>query len=140
MRLRFLLAGLMAIFILPAAGQAEGRLSLEINTAVQTDQGNCRLVFVAFNDTGVALERTEYEVAIFDAEGTVSRLLVLKIGALVAGKTRVLQFELPATECSGISRIIVNDASACADARGASSDLCMSALAASSRIGIGFGI
>lgn len=120
--------------------QDTGGLSLELNAAAETASGNCRLTYVAVNGTETALERTEYEVAIFDAGGTVSRLLVLKFGALVPGKTRVLQFELPGTACSDISRIVVNDTAACTEAGGADTGLCMSALGASSRTDIAFGI
>lgn len=122
------------------AQEAEGTLSLELNDAADTESGNCRLTYVGVNGTDVSLERTEYEVAIFDAEGTVDRLLLLKFGALVPGKTRILQFELPQTQCADISRIVINDVSACTEAGGADSGACMSALSPSSRTPIQFGI
>lgn len=122
------------------AQDADGTLSLELNDAAETESGNCRLTYVGVNGTDVSLERTEYEVAIFDAEGTVDRLLVLKFGALVPGKTRILQFELPQTQCADISRIVINDVSACTEAGGADSGACMSALSPSSRTPIRFGI
>ena len=140
---RFSALCLSALLIapLPAAAQDEAGFTLELNNAAETDGGNCRLTYVAENHSGSALDQTEYQVAIFDAEGIVSRLLVLKFGKLVNGKTRVLQFELPGTPCSGISRIVINDNSACIDAEtGSETDICMSALSATSRTSIQFGI
>ncbi|WP_425073523.1 hypothetical protein [Sagittula sp. S175] len=123
------------------AQEAEGSFKIELNAAAETDSGNCRLTYVAENHSGSALDQTEYQVAIFDAEGIVSRLLVLKFGKLIDGKTRILQFELPGTPCSGISRIVINDNSACIDAEtGSETDICMSKLEASSRTSIQFGI
>ncbi|MBP0484984.1 hypothetical protein J5474_21125 [Sagittula sp. M10.9X] len=121
--------------------EAPGRFGIELNNASETEGGNCRLTYVAENHSGHALDQTEYQVAVFDAEGIVSRLLVLKFGKLIDGKTRILQFELPGTPCSGISRIVINDNSACIDAEtGKETDICMSALDATSRTDIRFGI
>ncbi|ARE41201.1 hypothetical protein RGUI_3060 [Rhodovulum sp. P5] len=140
----FRIACLVATLVLPTAAlaQADGDiLSLELNAAAETAQGNCRLTYVAKNGTPVSLSQTEYEVAIFDADGTVSRLLVLKFGSLVPGKTRILQFELPGTSCANISRIVINDSAACVDADTAGDiDVCMTGLSASSRTAIQFGI
>lgn len=142
-------AALIFTMALPFAAQAQentaapagGSFKIELNAAAETDGGNCRLTYVAENHSGAALDQTEYQVAVFDAEGIVSRLLVLKFGKLVDGKTRILQFELPGTPCSAISRIVVNDNSACIDAStGKTSDICMSELQATSRTSIQFGI
>ncbi|MGR3366197.1 MAG: hypothetical protein ACU0CC_08860 [Sagittula sp.] len=138
------IAGLAAVPVAAAAQDetpASDLFKLELNAAAETGNGNCRLTYVAENNSGTALDRTEYEVAIFDGEGVVTRLLVLKFGALIDGKTRVLQFELPGAACSDISRIVINDSSACIDAEtGNEADVCMSALSASSRTAIQFGI
>lgn len=123
----------------PVVAQDEPVFSLELNTAKDTEAGSCRLTYVAANQTGTALERTAYEVAVFDSEGAVTRLLVLEFGALVDGKTKILLFDLGGTGCASISRIIVNDAAGCV-VDGADSPLCMEALSASSRTAIQFGI
>ncbi len=119
--------------------QETPRLSLELNGAAETDTGSCRLTYVAANQTGLALDQTAYEVAIFDGQGTVTRLLVLEFGGLVEGKTKILQFDLSGTPCTEISRIVVNDAAACTVA-GQEDPICMKALTASSRTAIQFGI
>ncbi|KIN75135.1 hypothetical protein Z945_3034 [Sulfitobacter noctilucae] len=114
-------------------------LSVELNGAAETEDGSCRLTYVAANRTASALDRTAYEVAVFDTQGTVTRLLVLEFGGLIEGKTKILQFDLSGTPCASISRIVVNDAAGCTVA-GAEVPLCMHALSASSRTAIQFGI
>lgn len=90
-----------------------GSVELELNTAADLE-GNCRLTFVVTNASSADLEQTSYEMAIMAADGAVSRLLVLGFGAMPAGKTRVVQFDVPQTQCGGISRIIANGAVECA--------------------------
>ena len=119
----------------------EAGFALELNSAADTSAGSCRLTYVASNDSDTALDRTAYEVAIFDAEGVVTRLLVLEFGALIEGKTKILQFDLAETECASISRIVINDVAGCVQASdGADSDLCLTGLTASSRTDIEFGL
>lgn len=128
---------------LPAqeATGAASTFNLELNAAADTSAGSCRLTYVASNQSEIALERTAYEVAVFDSDGVVNRLLVLEFGELVEGKTKILQFDLAETPCASISRIVVNDVAACTQsADGATSDFCMSGLSASSRTAIQFGI
>jgi hypothetical protein len=123
------------------AQDAAGQFTLELNAAAETDTGSCRLTYVASNQTGSALDRTAYEVAVFDANGVVTRLLVLEFGALVEGKTKILQFDLAGTPCASLSRIVVNDVAACtASGSGEEVGVCMSGLTASSRTAIQFGI
>jgi len=123
-----------------AATPAAAEFALELNNAQDTDAGGCRLTYVATNNSDNELSETAYEVAVFDADGVVSRILVLEFGTLTAGKTKILQFDLPDSQCSGLSRIVVNDVAACslADGGGAG-DFCLDALVTSSRTGIQFG-
>jgi hypothetical protein len=126
------------------AAQAQddaAQFTLELNAATETEAGSCRLTYVASNQSDVALDRTAYEVAIFDAQGIVTRLLVLEFGALIEGKTKILQFDLAGSACGSISRIVVNDVAACTVAGTSDeTDVCMAGLAASSRTAIQFGI
>jgi hypothetical protein len=127
----------------PVAAQTadEGAFSLDLNSAAQTEAGSCRLTYVAVNGTKTPLSQTDFEVAVFDAEGVVSRFLVMKFGALVAGKTKVLQFDFDQTSCEQISRIVVNNAPACTLAEtGEQSDICLKGLKTSSRTAIQFGL
>ena len=132
-----------ALAAAPAFAQeaADQGFGLELNAAADTTSGSCRLTYVASNRSDEALDRTAYEVAVFDAQGVVTRLLVLEFGALVEGKTKILQFDLAETPCASISRIVVNDAAACTPAGGGDDlDLCMAGLSAASRTAIQFGI
>ena len=77
-----------------AAFAQTGNFELELNAAVDADTG-CQLTFVASNNTGVALTKASYEVAVFDADGLVSSLFVFEFGQLPENKTRVVLFSLP---------------------------------------------
>jgi len=138
------IACLIAAPISPAFAQEaanEPAFSLELNSASDTTAGSCRLTYVASNQSDIALDRTAYEVAVFDGDGTVTRLLVLEFGQLIEGKTKILQFDLADTPCASISRILINDVAACVQTSdGETIDFCMSGLSASSRTPIQFGI
>ena len=139
---RHLIASLIAA-PLPSAAVAQDatpHFSLELNAAAQTEDGSCRLTYVASNQSDTAIDRAAYEMAVFDAEGVVTRLLVLEFGALIGGKTKVLQFTLAQTACASISRIVLNTLTACTASDGAASDVCMAGLVASSRTAIQFGL
>lgn len=115
-----------------------GNFVLELNNATDVD-GSCRLTYVATNNTGIALTKTSYEVAIFDSQGQVNNLLVLEFGALPIAKTKVVQFDLKSTPCENISRIVVNNLAECEAADG-SHDFCLSSLITSSKTKIKFGV
>ena len=122
-----------------AAFAQTGNFELELNAAVDADTG-CQLTFVASNNTGVALTKASYEVAVFDADGLVSSLFVFEFGQLPENKTRVVLFSLPDLTCGKISRLLVNRQDECESAEGAQ-DICMKALNTSSRIAtIPFGL
>jgi hypothetical protein len=101
----------------PAAFAQTGNIELELNTAADAD-GGCRLTYVATNNTSVALEKNSYEVAVYDNDGLVKRLLVLEFGWLPVGKTRVVQFDLPDQSCAELSRISVNGPVECTASSG----------------------
>ncbi len=121
-----------------AALAQSGNFALELNNASDTANG-CRLTYVATNNTGTALTETSYEVAIFNGEGVVSRLLVLEFGELQLGKTKVVQFDLSDQGCADISRIIVNNVADCKSGD-TDHDFCLTGLVTNSRNDIQFGI
>ena len=125
------LASAFCLFAGAAAAQT-GNFEIELNSATDVE-GACRLTFVATNNTDTALTQAAYEVAAFDAAGVVAQLLVLEFGALPTAKTRVVQFDLPATKCQAISRLLVNGQDTC-QAEDGPKDICMKSLSASSRI------
>lgn len=117
-----------------------GDFSLELNNAAEISTGGCRLTYVATNGSAESLTQIAYEVAVFDANGIVSRLLVLEFGALTPGRTKVVQFDLADQPCADISRIIVNDVASCALDGGGTGMACMELLSTSSRASIQFGL
>ena len=127
---------------IPTEASAAGAgILLELNGAVTSEAGDCRLTMVTTNRLGTALSRAAWQVAIFDAEGVVQALPILDFGALAAGKTKVALFELPQRPCDGIGRIVVNDVAACQAED--DSDLgaaCLSGLETQSRVPIDFGL
>ncbi len=133
----FALCGAMSLGS-AALGQS-GNFELELNAAVDGPDG-CQLTYVASNNTGVALTKASYEVAVFDAEGMVSSLFVFEFGELPLNKTRVVLFSLPELKCEAISRMLVNRQDECESADGPQ-DICIKALNTSSRIAtIPFGL
>ena len=122
---------------MPAFAQG-GNFGLELNNAREVGEG-CRLTYVATNNTGVELDKTSYEVAVFDKDGVVSRLLILEFGNLQNGKTKVVQFDLADKPCADISRLLVNSVAECVATDGSTPN-CMEGLVTSSRGEIDFGI
>jgi hypothetical protein len=138
---KFLTAMAMATVTTVGASAAfaqDGGFGLELNNAREAENG-CRMTYVARNGTGTDLSAISFEVAVFDAEDIVSRLLILEFGALTDGRTKVVQFDLADQPCAGISRLLVNSVSECSAAEGEAPD-CMAVLNASSRTDIGFGL
>jgi hypothetical protein len=128
--------------LLPLAAQeaAVPSLALELNTAADTAEGACRLTYVASNGLAAPLEMTSFQMAVFDASGAVTRLIVLDFGALPVGKTKVVQFDIPGQTCAQISRIIVNDVAQCTTTGGAAVEGCLTSLSTASRSTIQFGL
>ena len=130
-------AVVLAFCVAPAAAQ-EQALSIELNDASDLN-GNCRVAFVAHNRTGRLLDKTSFDVFIFDGEGRVGQSLVFQFGRLLDGKTKVVQFDLSGQACASISRLLVNDIRECV-AGGEESTLCIDALKTTTRTSIAFGL
>lgn len=110
-----------------------GNIEIELNTAADVD-GGCRLTYVITNSSTTSLDKVSYEVAVYDTEGIVKKLLVLEFGFLPSGKTRVVQFDLPEQQCVGVSRILVNGPVECASG-GTEQTICRDQQILSSRVG-----
>lgn len=122
----------------PALAQDGGAFRLELNNTSVVDQG-CRLTYVATNSMGLDLSEASYEVAVFDGEGLVQRLLILQFGELADGRTKVVQFDLADTSCTDVSRLLVNSVSECTASDGTEPD-CLAALETTTRSDIEFGL
>ena len=121
----------------PAAAAAP-QLLLELN-ALQKSQTGCRITFLATNDLGKSLEKAAFEVALFNGEGAIQRLVSLDFKALSAGKTKVLQFDLAGTECENVGRVLVNDVAACVG-EGVEPGACLAGLKTETKSTITFGL
>lgn len=130
--------GLSPLLALPAhAQQPDAHLALDLN-ALQPSQNGCRLTFVVANNLTTPIDRTAFEMALFNRQGVVDRLSVLDFKGLPAGKTKVSRFDLSGVQCDAISRVLINDATACEGA-GTAADACISSLRTTSKSGIQFG-
>lgn len=119
----------------PAPGPA---LVLELNGVQPSDKG-CRLTFVVTNDLGAELTRAAFEIALFNDAGVVDRLTVLDFNELPEGKTKVARFDLAGTDCTRISRVLVNHAAECTGP-GIDPKACLSRLKPQTKSTIVFGM
>lgn len=130
----------LALLCSSAAAQeaAAPKFALELN-ALQPVEAGCRVSFLATNELGGQLDRAAVELALFDAAGSIDRIVTLDFKNLSEGKTKVLQFQLPDLQCDGLGRVLVNDVSACEGAITPPS-ICLDALETSTRLDITFGV
>ena len=131
----------MSLAMVPAWAQESApvpALTLELNGAQPSDKG-CRLTFVVNNNLGADLSKAAFEIALFNEAGVVDRLTVLDFKELPAGKTKVTRFDLAGTECSKVSRVLINSATECAGT-GIQPDACMRGLKTETKTGIAFGV
>lgn len=112
-------------------------LSIELNKSSDTAAG-CRLTFVANNGTGSAIDKASYEIAVFDGNNQVTRLLIFEFGSLALGKTKVVEFEYPDLKCGSLSRILVNTSPECVVAGASASPVCLADLKTTSLSKIAF--
>jgi hypothetical protein len=133
-----LMAGFAAAWLAasPALAAETGRIAVELNDLQPGDKGGCRAVFVLKNDIGKALDKVTLRVVTFDGKGKANLFLSLDVGALPAGKTRVLRFDLgEKTECADVGRMVLDDVTAC-EGGDMSPPACLAAIALSSRAAV----
>ena len=116
---------------------AQPSLALELN-ALQAAETGCRVTFLATNALGGTLDRAAVELALFDAGGTIVRIVTLDFKNLSQGKTKVLQFELADLACDGIGRLLVNDITAC-EGTGLLPTACLDGLVTTAKPSVEFG-
>lgn len=123
----------------PAHAQdaAAPALRLELNALEASDKG-CRMAFVVQNGLDKNIAKAAYEIALFNKQGLVDRLMVLDFQDLPANKTKVRRFDLTETDCSDIGRVLINDASSC-EGDGIEPGDCIGLLTTSTRGDVEFG-
>ena len=107
-------------------------LALELNALTPSETG-CRITFLATNRLGTEVTRSAFEIALFGAGGGIERLVSLEFKAMPEGKTRVLQFDIGQVGCDALSRVLINDITAC-EGEGLDPASCYGALDTSSRL------
>lgn len=136
--IRMLVATALALLSTPAlAEDAAKTLTLDLN-ALQPATDACRVTFLATNGLGVALDKSSFELAIFGKDGVIQRVVLLDFKNLTAGKTKVVQFDLKSIDCTTVSRILVNDVTAC-EGQGIDAGACLAALKTSTETQVTFG-
>jgi hypothetical protein len=139
--IRHLAAGLaVAAFATPpvaAQDTAAPSLALELN-ALQPSDAGCRITFLATNGLAAPIDKT-FELALFGTGGSIDRLVSLDFKALSQGKTKVLQFEFSGLQCDAVSRVLVNDVTAC-EGTGLAAGDCLASLSTSTRVKAEFGV
>ena len=92
------------------------RIGLELNKLEPQAGGQCRVYLVISNQTPFAFEVLQLDFVTFDSDGLVGQRLVVETAPLPAGKTGLRLFDVPATDCAGVSRILLNAVPACSAA------------------------
>lgn len=113
-------------------------LTLELNALQPSDKG-CRLTFVVNNGLGGELTQAAFEIALFDTNGVVDRLMVLDFKELPVGKTKVSRFDLAGADCGKIGRVLINHATECGGV-GIEPAACMRQLKTDTKAGVTFGL
>jgi uncharacterized membrane protein len=125
-------AALGALIALPAL--AASGVSIELNRLEARDQ-SCRVSLVVGNPGDKAYDSLKLDLVFFDKEGVISRRLAVEAGPVRAAKTTVKLFDAADTPCDGVSRVLLNDITAC----GGEQD-CLGLVSTSSRVkGVEFG-
>jgi hypothetical protein len=122
----------LAMLVAAAAGQAAPLepLRIELNALETAAEGRCRASFVIENKAQTALDSLRLDIAFFNRNGIVKRILSTEMGPLRAAKTVVKAFAVE-DPCDDIGSILVNDVTACAPGEAAQ---CLDRLTLSSRI------
>ncbi len=88
-------------------------LGIELNKFEQADSGACRAFFLFQNRTGNSFESFEMSLAVFDRAGVIDRLLTIDAAPIPVARTTLKLFEIPETDCSAISEILLHDITTC---------------------------
>lgn len=101
-----------ALLLATPGASAEGTLSIELNKLEQQNAA-CRLTLLIKNDLNTRIEALDFELALFGQDKKITKLLAIAAGSFPNQKTRIRQFDLTDTACSGISRFLLNSVTKC---------------------------
>ncbi len=117
---------------------APAALLIELNAVEAADAG-CKITFVATNRLEAQVDRTALELALFRTDGAIERVVTLEFKLLPQGKTKVLQFQVPALDCDALGRILINDVKAC-EGPDLAADACLDGLETRALPAVTFGV
>lgn len=129
---------LWIISVVPAHASeqvAKPEILVELNKA-QTSAKGCRISLLLHNNMGEELTQLMLDLVVFDQDAGVIDFLSMKTGRMPTGKKRVRQYELPASDCTNISSLLINDVSQCEGTEKVTPARCLDALKVSSRAAI----
>lgn len=106
-------------------------ISVQLNDA-ETVNGSCRLTFVVRNTLPTPVKALGLDLVMFDTSDGVSGYAAIDFGELPAGKMRVRQYDVAKGDCTGISRVLLNEVRAC-DLQDAAQQDCLPLLRIDSR-------
>lgn len=137
--LLLVLVALLAV-VWPGQGHAEGEagrsVKIELNKMEQVD-GACRAYLLFENDTGQRFDSFRLELILFNADGVIDRRIAVDASPLRSDKSVVKLFDLSGLSCESISRVLLNDVSACA-VDGAERNDCIDIIEPSTRTAVSF--
>jgi hypothetical protein len=90
-----------------------GRLNVELNKFEEIEGGGCRIFFLFQNQTDNSFDGFEMSLAILDGKGVIDRLLSIDAAPLPVARTTLKLFEIPETNCSNISEILLHELTSC---------------------------
>ncbi|WP_245479651.1 hypothetical protein [Hansschlegelia zhihuaiae] len=123
-----LVAASAATLSAPLPAAAASGVSIELNRLEARDQ-SCRVSLVVANPGDKAMDSLKLDLVFFDKDGVISRRLAVEAGPVRASKTSVKLFDASDTPCDGLSRVLLNDVTACGGAED-----CLSMVSTSSRV------
>lgn len=104
-------------------------MQVELN-ALENTENRCRMTFVIENKGKAAIDSLKLDLVLFNTEGAVYRRMLVDMAPVRAAKTVVKTF-VTEGECTQMSKVLVNEVSACAPGDAAA---CQDQLALSSRV------
>jgi hypothetical protein len=116
----------------PLGAQAPApAITIELNKLEPADAA-CRIFLLLQNRSAEDYDALTLELVSFDPEGLIGQRLAVDLAPLRPRKTAVQLFDLPDTACARVSRVLLNEVSACS-AGGVAVDGCLDRLQVSAR-------
>lgn len=95
-----------------AAGDAAGKVKIELNKIEQTEKG-CRFYWLVNNQSDTAIEKLQLAFYWFRSDGVIGGELKFGFAPATPKKMLVKQYILPDKPCDGFASLLLNEVSAC---------------------------